>query len=131
MEKEHKSSEQNFHEGFEYNAPKGKDEVDRTKEKPNKFKGIQQEANWHQERLEYTTVNHTDGTEWSKDSLLDAIEAGHVDVFTMNSFRFPPTFDGEWLTTFTALFFDDREFGERFANTVLVGFNRQPQLPIS
>lgn len=132
MEKEHINPESAIHEGFEYSDPEGKSEIDRTDDKrPVEFGEMREEAAWHQEKLTYTTVTKTDGTDWTKETLLDAIEAGHVDVFTMNSFRFPPTFEGEWITTFTALHFDDREFGERSANTVLVGFNRQPQLPIS
>ena len=110
------------HPGFEYTDPEGK--VALIPVQQPEFYNLEEEAAWHQEHLALQTVIQENGADWTKDSILDAIEQGHVDAFRMNSFRFPPTFEGEWITTFTALYFDNREFGDRIANTVLTGFNR-------
>ncbi len=127
MNREPIESKSDSDSGFVYSEPEGKLDVIAA-ECPD-FRGIEEEFTWHQKQLAFRTVGQPDSREWDKESLLSAIEQGHVDAFSMNRFRFPPTIDGEWLTTFTAFSFDDREFGDRLANTVLGGFNRDPRQP--
>jgi hypothetical protein len=126
MEQETQQFEEIRHSGYAYIEPDGKGVVDFS-QSPEPGEDVSQEMGWHMENKAYRNVAKTDGSGWSKEDVLDAISGGHADAFTINRFRFPPSFDGTWITEHFPMQFDDRDFGERLANRVLQGFNREPR----
>ncbi|HUD06825.1 MAG TPA: hypothetical protein VMR34_02965 [Candidatus Saccharimonadales bacterium] len=124
MSIEQKGVEVAEHAGYLYEDPEGKTEIDLS-DLPS-FDTIEAEAAWQQSQLAYRFVAPIEGG-WDKEKLLAAIKDGHIDAFSKNSVRFPPVPEGTWYDSFTTYYFDDRDFGDRLANTVLQGFNREPR----
>ena len=127
MERETKQFDDTLHSGFIYTNPEGKAEIDYS-QSPAPTVDAVQEMSWHIDNNAYRNVTKADGSVWTKEEVLDAISEGHVDAFTINQIRFPPTFEGTWFTEHFPLLFDDRNFGERIGNIVLQGFNREPRV---
>jgi hypothetical protein len=114
------------HEMYILEEPEGKTLVE-IGQRP-KFADIREEFRFHVESKAFRTVRRTRQQGWDKESLLAAIAEGQVDGFTQDlPIQFPPTPDGDWIIGHTAYLFDDRDFGNRLANTVLAGFRREPR----
>jgi hypothetical protein len=91
------------------------------------FEGVDEEAQLHLKTGNYAVVERTDDNAWAKEALLDAIEAGDVDLFRVGP---PLSLVGEPMSReHTAVYFKDREFGDRIANVVLAGFSREYRRP--
>ena len=114
------------HAGFVYTQPEGKGEIDFS-QAPEPSDDVATEMGWHMDNMAYQNVTPEGDAGWTKEAVLNAIQQGHADAFTINRFRFPPTFEGEWITVHFPVLFDDRDFGERIANRVMQGFNREPR----
>ena len=113
--------------GYVYIRPEGEPKVE--PRDTSAIDNLSEEAAYHQDRLAFSFVKPEGDVGWTKASVLDAIATGNADAFSVNWITFPPVPGGERVPQHTAYLFDDREFGERIANKVLVGFSREPRSP--